>query len=228
MEAMILAAGRGERLRPITDTLPKPLVTVGEYTLIEHHLTKLSVAGVRHVVINVAYLGNQIMEFLGDGSYFGLTISYSIETNGALGTAGGIINALKHFREKQFLVINSDIFTDYDFSQIHLPDSSLAHIVLTTNPAHNQTGDYCLRHSMVQHADSAQNTLTFAGIGLYRKALFATATEKSERTPRELAQFFEQPIQHKQISGELHTTMWIDVGSTERLAQARTLNENRK
>ncbi len=223
MEAMILAAGRGERLRPITDTIPKPLVPMGERTLIEHHLVRLSAAGVRHVVINVAYLGEKIMQFLGDGSRFDLKLSYSIESNGALGTAGGIINALDRFKEEQFLVINSDIFTDCDFSQIQLPDSSKAHLVLAPNPAHNLNGDYCLTDDdgdgMVQHpSNPAQTTFTFTGIGLYRKTMFeALDIEKCG-----LTQVFDQPIRNGEISGQLHRTLWIDVGNAERLAQART------
>ncbi len=220
MQAMILAAGRGNRLRPITDTLPKPLVVVGERTLIEHHLMKLSACGIAHVVINVAYLGEKIIALLGDGSRFGLRLSYSIEAEGALGTAGGIMNALHHFKETPFLVVNSDIFTDYDFSHMQIPDSSMAHLVLTPNPAHHPNGDYCLIDGKVQHpAYSTQNTVTFAGIGLYRKALFARlAVEKCG-----LAQIFEQPIRNGTFSGEIHQTSWIDVGSAARLVQARTI-----
>ncbi len=216
---MILAAGRGERLRPITDTVPKPLVLIGERTLIEHHLVRLSAMGVNHVVINVAHLGEKIMEFLGDGSRFDLKLSYSIEPNRALGTAGGIINALDHFTEQLFLVINSDIFTDCDFSQIQMPDSSKAHLVLAPNPAHNPNGDYCLTDGhLVQHpSNPAQTTVTFTGIGLYRKTMFeALDIEKCG-----LTQVFDQPIRKGEISGQLHPTLWIDVGNAERLAQAR-------
>lgn len=226
---MILAAGRGERLRPITDTVPKPLVPIGERTLIEHHLTRLSASGVEHVVINVAYLGEKIIQFLGDGSRFDLQLSYSLEANGALGTAGGIINALVHFKEAQFLVINSDIFTDYDFSQIQMPDSSMAHIVLTPNPAHNPGGDYCLTDGIVQHpAHQAQNTVTFTGIGLYRKAMFETLCDEKYGEKCNLAQIFEEPIQNGKISGELQQSMWIDVGNAERLVQARAWTERIK
>ena len=219
MQAMILAAGRGQRLRPITDTIPKPLVMVGELTLIEHHLVRLVACGIEQVVINVAYLGEKISAFLGDGSRFGLELHYSVEENGALGTAGGIIHALKHFTEDPFLVINSDIFTDYDFSQIQLPDSSIAHIVLAPNPAHNSSGDYCLVDGIVQHpAHPTQDTVTFAGIGLYRKAMFEAYTAEKN----DLASLFEPLIRNHKISGELHQTMWIDVGNAERLTHART------
>lgn len=215
---MILAAGRGERLKPLTDTVPKPLVPIGERTLIEHHLVRLSALGVRHVVINVAYLGEKIMQFLGDGSRFDLKLSYSIEANQPLGTAGGIINALKLFKEQSFLVINSDVFTDCDFSQIKMPDTSKAHLLFAPNPAHNPNGDYCLIDGKVQHpANPAQTTVTFAGIGLYRKIMFAALDIKK----CELPDVFEQPIRHGEISGQLHRTLWIDVGNAERLEQAR-------
>ncbi len=223
---MILAAGRGERLRPITDAVPKPLVPIGGRTLIEHHLVRLSAMDVNHVVINVAYLGEKIMEFLGDGSRFGLKLSYSIESNRALGTAGGIINALDYFKEEPFLVINSDIFTDCDFSQIQMPDTAKAHLVLAPNPAHNPNGDYCLSNNcLVQHPSSpAQTTVTFTGIGLYRKTMFeALDIEKCE-----LTQVFDQPIRKGEISGQLHQTLWIDVGTVERLAQARTWTKTRQ
>jgi len=218
MEAMILAAGRGERLRPITDSIPKPLITVGGLTLIEHHLYRLSSFGFKHVVINVSYLGEKIMSFLGDGSRFDLKISYSIEADGALGTAGGILNALEIFQQDQFLVVNGDVFTDFNFSQIHPLDTSNAHLVLVPNPPHHPEGDFCLRDGVVQLSDSeSQNTYTFAGIGLYRKSFFDSLVQKK----CELGEYFRQLVQKGEISGTVHRSLWIDVGSAERLQQAR-------
>jgi len=217
---MILAAGRGERLRPITDSTPKPLIQVGQNTLIEHHLTKLSNIGFKHVVINVSYLAEIIIKYLGSGNRFGLKISYSREPDNALETGGGIVKALDLLEEEQFLVANSDIFTDYEFSKPDILESAKAHLVLVSNPQHNFGGDFCLVDGRVQQPSNlymTETTYTFSGIGYYRRSLF----ESYSPNKLSLAQILEQPVKNGIVSGEIHKSLWIDVGNPERLAQAR-------
>ncbi len=214
---MILAAGRGERLRPLTDSVPKPLVRVGQQTLIERHLQKLSCQNFNHIVINVSYLAEKIIDYLGDGSRFNTKISYSIEPDGALGSAGGIVNALDLLEQDRFVVLNGDILTDYNFSNLQLSESCKAHLVLVPNPAHNVHGDYNLVDGMVRHCENDPVCdYTFAGIGLYHRELFAGPGLKA----RELANTFSRPVRHREVSGEVHRGLWIDVGNRERLAQA--------
>ncbi len=214
---MILAAGRGERLRPITDSMPKPLVKVGEFALIEHHLIKLAQAGFDHVVINVSHLGEMIMDFLGDGSQFGVPISYSVENDGALGTGGGVVHALELFLEDQILIVNSDVFTDYDYSEISLPSKSLAHLVVVQNPAHNSQGDFSLVNGQIGLEDKSTTKYhTFAGIGFYRKQLFSNVDSGKFDLPWVLSEH----IDAGKISGELYEKRWIDVGDVERLKLA--------
>ncbi|MBT5164494.1 MAG: nucleotidyltransferase family protein, partial [Candidatus Thioglobus sp.] len=144
MIAMILAAGRGERMMPLTENTPKPLIKVKGITLIEHSINALKKAGIIDIVINIAYLGEQIKTHLGDGSKFGINITYSDESLGVLETAGGIIKALPLLGDKPFIVINSDVLCDYNLSQLTLPIGALAHLVLIDNPAHNSNGDFSL------------------------------------------------------------------------------------
>ena len=217
---MILAAGRGERMRPITDSVPKPLIDVGGITLIEHHLFRLSGLGFKHVIINVSYLGEKIIGFLGDGSRFDLVISYSNEPGGALGTAGGIVNALEIFKEDQFLVVNGDVFTNFNFSGIHLNSSTNAHLVLVPNPPHHPTGDFCIKDGILQlPTPESRQTYTFAGIGMYRRSFFDSLSQGKY----ELGEHFRKSIRIGEISATLHQSLWIDVGNPERLQQARTV-----
>lgn len=218
---MILAAGRGERLRPITDTTPKPLLKIGNTTLIEHHLSKLKENGIEHIIINVAYLAEKIVEYLGDGSRYGLKISYSWERNGALGTGGGIIQAKQLFNEETFLIINGDIYTDYDFSKVQIPATSIAHLVLVPNPPHNPQGDYQLSNGKLQRSGKTGTTYTFSGIGIYRKSLFELLTPEKIQ----LAAILENEIKNENISGELFGSIWHDVGTTERLILTRSIAE---
>lgn len=212
MKAMILAAGRGERLRPWTDTVPKPLLKVGSRRLIEHHLVALSGAGFSQIVINVAYLGDLVEQTLGDGSRYGLRIQYSRERPGALDTGGGIRQALALLGNiAPFAVINADIYTDYPFAKLHQaladPDAQ-AYLVLAPNPPHHPRGDFGLNGSQVtQSAPLA----TFTGIGVYRPELFLLQTQ----TRFGLAPVLNTAIAAQRVQGELYTGAWQDVGTPE-------------
>lgn len=215
MRAMILAAGRGERLRPLTDRLPKPLVPVAGRPLIEHHLHALATAGFEDVVINVAYLADEITAALGDGNRFGLALHYSHEPAGALDTGGGIKRALTLLGDAPFAVINGDVFTDYDFSALTglLGPADVAHLVLVPNPAHHPDGDFGLERGRIVMAEPRH---TFAGIGVYRPALFASLQQ--ERFP--LAPLLRPMITADRVSGSRHAGRWYDIGRPESLAQA--------
>lgn len=220
---MILAAGRGERMRPLTDALPKPLLRAGGKALIEYHLMNLAKSGFADVVINHAWLGKVIEDALGNGDQYGLTIHYSRESSG-LETAGGIANArtlLTGAEGRQpFFVVNGDIYCEYDFSRLLPllarmqagPDQMLAHLVLVDNPAHHTAGDFSLDAGRVISA--SQHSLTFSGIGLYQPALFDGITPG---TPARLAPLLHQAIADQRISGEYYQGMWMDVGTPDRL-----------
>jgi MurNAc alpha-1-phosphate uridylyltransferase len=217
MKAMILAAGRGERLRPHTDITPKPLIQVGKHRLIEYHLLNLARAGIRDVVINISWLADQIRETLGDGSNYSLNIIYSDEGDEALETAGGIINAMSHLDDKAFIVINGDIWCDYDLSA--LTGRTLeheAHLVLVKNPEHNPEGDFALENGLVKN--SGDNRLTYSGIGLYTPAFFAGI----QPGKKALAPILRKKSEQNRVSGEIHSGEWVDIGTIERLAQLRS------
>ena len=234
MKAMILAAGRGERMRPLTDTCPKPLLSVGGRPLIAWHLQRLAAAGFREVVINHAHLGAQIEAALQTGAAWGLSIRYSPEPAGALETAGGIANALPLLGDAPFLVINGDIFCDWDpaRAQTCLAESDIAHLVLVDNPAHHPQGDFALHDGRVSEkvgpGDTARrqstfdtaNQLTFAGIGVYRPTLFDTVTRGQ---PAKLAPLLRTAMVNGEVSGELHPGRWVDVGTPQRLAELDAL-----
>lgn len=209
---MVLAAGRGERMRPLTDRTPKPLLPVAGKPLIVWHLERLARAGFREIVINHAHLGEQIEGLLGDGSAWGLHIIYSPEPPGALETAGGIANALPLLGDQPFLVVNGDIFCDWNFSRAALGDQ-LAHLVLVDNPPHHPDGDFTLTEEKVGVGRTA--TFTFSGIGIYHPALFAGIVPG---TPAKLAPLLRKAIDDGHISGEHHAGCWVDVGTPERLA----------
>lgn len=217
MRAMILAAGRGERMKPLTDTCPKPLLEVGGKALIEYHLEKLSAIGVRDVVINHAWLGEKIIQRLGDGSRWDLNILYSAESDGALETAGGIKQAMSLLLvdDSPFLVVNGDVYTDFDYR--NLPEFSsevLAHLWLVENPEHNPKGDFGLREGkLVNHASEMY---TFSGIAMYRPAFFE---QIAERTVNKLAPLIRSFAEQQQVTASLLTKRWVDVGTPERLAQ---------
>ncbi len=214
MVVMILAAGRGERMRPLTDTTPKPLLPVGGRPLIEWHLQALAEAGFRDVVINHAWLGAQIEQRLGNGERFGLRIRYSPEPAGALETAGGIVNALPLLGDGPFVVINGDIWTDYPLAQ--LPRSlgeDLAHLVLVDNPPQHPQGDFVLQEGRV--VADAEPCLTFSGIGVYAPQLFAGL----EPGVRPLAPLLRAAMGEQRVGGEHYRGRWFDIGTPERLAE---------
>ena len=213
MKAMLLAAGRGERMRPLTDRTPKPLLRVGGQTLIGHHIEALARAGFRELVINHAHLGAQLVAALGDGSEYGVHIDYSPEPPGALETGGGIFNALPLLGSEPFAVINADIWTDFDFTALPRQPEGLAHLVLVDNPAHHQGGDFALRNGRVS-AERAPR-LTFSGIGVYRTTLF----DGCPGGAFPLAPLLRSAMAAGQVSGERYAGAWFDIGTPERLAE---------
>lgn len=212
MKAMILAAGRGERMRPLTDSLPKPLLKAGGKALIEYHLDNIKQAGITEVVINHAWLGEKIEAALGDGHRYGLQISYSRETE-ALETAGGIQRALPLLGDAPFIAINGDIWTDYSLQSLPAAPTGMAHLVLVDNPPHHPGGDFMLQAGLVLPA--GESRLTFSGIGLYRPALFAGL--KAGKAP--LAPLLREAMACQAVTGEHHVGQWFDIGTPERLAR---------
>lgn len=215
MKAMILAAGRGERMRPLTDHAPKPLLPAGGKTLIVWHLERLAAAGFRDVVVNHAHLGQQIEAALGNGSAWGLNIAYSPEPPGALETAGGIAQALPLLGAAPFLVVNGDIFCDWDFRRTVALKDKLAHLVMVANPLHHAGGDFSLDGEHVVFANS-ERTLTYAGIGIFSPAFFAGVAAGQAMKLRPL---LDAAIAAGTLSGEQHRGFWVDVGTPERLAE---------
>ncbi len=214
MKAMILAAGRGERMRPLTDHTPKPLLLAAGKPLIEHTIKQLVENGFNDIVINHAHLGLHIENRLGNGNQFGANIRYSPEGDLALETAGGIINALSLLGDEVFLVVNGDIATDFAFAELkHLP-VDLAHLVLVDNPAHNTKGDFGLDKSGLVVSDSAEQ-FTFSGIGLYRPELF----DNIAKGPSRLAPLLRLAIANGRVSGQKMNGFWMDIGTPERLKE---------
>ena len=214
MKAMILAAGRGERMRPLTDHTPKPLLLAAGKPLIEYTIKQLVENGFNDIVINHAHLGLQIEQRLGDGNQFGANISYSPEGDLALETAGGIINALSLLGDEVFLVVNGDIATDFAFAKLKHLTVDLAHLVLVANPAHNTGGDFGLDKSGLVVSSSAEQ-FTFSGIGLYRPELF----ENIPQGPSKLAPLLRQAIASSRVSGQKMDGFWMDIGTPERLQE---------
>jgi MurNAc alpha-1-phosphate uridylyltransferase len=210
--AMVLAAGRGERMRPLTDQVPKPLLTVGGKPLIVYHLEKLSRLGVKHVVINLAWLGGQIRAALGDGARWQLQIHYSDEGEQALETGGGILHALPLLGPQPFLVVNADVFTEFDFGAVRIAPEALAQLVLVANPMHHPRGDFALANGRVQEQGGAR--WTYSGIGLYRPELFAGCSPG--KFP--LLPLLRRAIAGSRLHGQVFEGAWSDVGSVERLA----------
>jgi MurNAc alpha-1-phosphate uridylyltransferase len=208
MKAMILAAGRGERLRPLTDVTPKPLLEVKAKPLIVHHLEALSRAGFTEIVINLSWLGNQIRDLLGNGADFNLSIEYSEEPE-ALETAGGIQQALALLGER-FIVVNADIYTDYDFIRL-LQVDSIAHLVLVENPQHHPRGDFTLNESTLGIEGSPR--YTFSGISQYHRDFFKGLAPGEQK----LAPLLFAAAQKHQVTGELFHGNWADIGTLERL-----------
>ncbi|MHC8329302.1 N-acetylmuramate alpha-1-phosphate uridylyltransferase MurU [Pseudomonas sp. LB1P83] len=223
MKAMILAAGKGERMRPLTLTTPKPLVRAGGVPLIEYHLKALAIAGFTEIVINHAWLGQQIESYLGDGSQYGVRIQYSPEGE-PLETGGGIFRALPLLGDEAFLLVNGDIWTDYDFSVLHQPIAGLAHLVLAANPAHHPTGDFTLVDGQVRDGQPDTDTLTYSGIAVLHPQLFDGCSAGAFK----LAPLLRKAMDDGQVTGERLKGHWVDVGTHERLAEVETLIEARR
>ncbi|AZD38526.1 Nucleotidyl transferase [Pseudomonas chlororaphis subsp. aurantiaca] len=220
MKAMILAAGKGERMRPLTLTTPKPLIRAAGVPLIEYHLQALARAGFTEIVINHAWLGQQIEDHLGDGSRFGLSIRYSPEGE-PLETGGGIFRALPLLGDEPFVVVNGDVWTDYDFRLLNRPLDALAHLVLVDNPAHHTAGDFILSNARVRDAEPGAQTLTYSGIAVLHPDLFQGCTPGAFK----LAPLLRKAMADGQVSGERLQGHWVDVGTHERLAEVETLLE---
>lgn len=220
MKAMILAAGKGERMRPLTLHTPKPLVRAAGVPLIEYHLKALAAVGFVDVVINHAWLGQQIEDHLGDGARFGLRIRYSPEGE-PLETGGGIHRALPLLGDEPFLVVNGDIWTDYDFARLRAPLDDLAHLVLVDNPAHHPGGDFLLHQGRVSDGVPGEPGLTYSGIAVLDPRLF----EGCQPGAFKLAPLLRDAMAHAQVSGEHHPGHWVDVGTLERLAEVERLVE---
>ncbi len=222
MKAFILAAGRGERMRPLTDHTPKPLLMAGGKPLIVWHLERLAAAGFREVVINHAHLGSQIEQTLGDGLPWGLHIQYSPEPPGALETAGGIATALPLLGDAPFLVVNGDVYCDFDFGRFCRLTvegwQPAAHLVMVANPAHHTGGDFSLDGERVVVANGEQ-TFTYAGIGVFSPAFFAGV---QPGTIMKLRPLLDAAISAGTLTGERFAGRWVDVGTPQRLAELDT------
>ena len=218
MKAMILAAGKGERLRPLTLHTPKPLVRAAGTPLIEFHVRALAAAGFTELVINHAWLGQQIEDYLGDGSHFGVSIVYSAEGE-PLETGGGICKALPLLGAAPFVVVNGDIWTDYDFAALRRPLAGLAHLVLVDNPAHHQGGDFRLEAGRVSDAVGGADALTYSGISVLHPHLFVGCPPGAFK----LAPLLRAAMADGQVSGEHFSGRWVDVGTLERLAEVERL-----
>jgi MurNAc alpha-1-phosphate uridylyltransferase len=223
LKAMILAAGRGERMRPLTDRVPKPLIEAGGRPLIAHLIERMASAGFTDLVVNVAHLADLVVQGLGDGARFGVTIAYSREEQ-ALETGGGIAYALPLLGEAPFVVVNSDIYCDYDFTRLAAATAALksgaarAHLVLVDNPPHHPGGDFSLSGGSVV-ADGAHR-LTFSGIGAYTPALFAGVQRGAKC---QLATLLRPEMTRGRVHGEHHAGLWMDIGTPDRLAELERL-----
>ena len=214
MKAIILSAGRGERMQPLTNSTPKPLLEVDSKSLIEHTIEALVNAGIINIVINYAHLGEQFPSKLGDGSRYNATIEYSNEQDGRLETAGGIVKALPLLGEDPFLVVNGDIWTDYPFRELEkakLNSKILCHLVLVNNPEHNPKGDFSLASGLLSQAE--QKKLTYSGIGIFHPSLFTNL----KLEPKPLKPILLTAIAAQQVSGEVYSGQWFDIGTVERL-----------
>ncbi len=211
MRAMVLAAGRGERMRPLTDELPKPLLCVGGQPLIAWHLQALARAGVREVVINLSWQGERLRAALGSGTGFGVSLAYSDEGPVAYETGGGILQALPLLGDEPFLIVNGDVWTDVDYAALRIPPRSLAHLVLVPNPPQHACGDFTLEAGALHEGQGER--YTYSGVGIYRPELFRG--REAGRFP--LLPVLRDAIAARRLSGELYRGDWQDVGTPERL-----------
>ena len=216
--AMILAAGRGERMRPLTDAMPKPLLQVGGHPLIHYHVAALARAGIDKVVVNLAWLGEQIRDYLQDGSRYGVSITYSEEQPAALETAGGIFRALRWLSPGPFLVVNGDIYSDVPYWQLRLSPRADSHLVLVPNPPQHAAGDFGLQDGLAVPRSDAAPSYTFAGVGLYRESFFAGCRDGAFP----LKPLLLRSMSAGRCTAQLHQGGWEDVGTPARL---QALNE---
>ncbi len=215
MRAMILAAGRGERLRPVTDELPKPLVELGGRPLIEYHLQALSAAGFREIVINQGHLGDQLPAALGDGRRWGVHLHWSDEQPEALETGGGVFKAMPLLGKGPFLVVNGDIWTRYDYARLRAVKCDWAHLVMVPNPAHNRSGDFALVGARL--TEDGPRMYTFSGIAVYHPRLFAECRPgKFSVVP-----LLRAAMREHLVTGELYSGDWNDIGTVDRLRSIR-------
>ena len=217
MRAMILAAGRGERLRPLTDEIPKSLVEVGGESLLERHLANVRSAGIRMVVINLGWLGDRIVERVGSGSHYGLEVIYSQEGDNILETGGGIHKALPALGSEPFLVVNADIYTDMPVPEVKLAADQLGHLVMVPTPDYRDHGDFDIVDGLIRNGDDAAHT--FSGVAIYRPEFFDGC--EAGRFP--LAPMLREAADRGQLSGSYYEGLWADIGTPDRLA---TLNKD--
>lgn len=223
---MILAAGRGERMRALTDTLPKPLIAVAGRPLIEHAIARLGDAGVRELVVNLGYRGAQIREHLGDGSALGVRIAYSEEGDPPLETGGGVFRALPLLGPEPFVLVNADVYSEFEFAPLverarALPQHDMAHLVLVPNPDHRRDGDFGLAQGRA--LNDGETRLTFSGLSILRPELFLSCEDGRFA----LAPLLRQAAACDELSGECFAGLWSDVGTPERLAQLESLLQSR-
>lgn len=221
MKAMILAAGLGQRMRPLTDHLPKPLLPVAGKPLLQYHLENLQAAGIREVVVNLAYLGEKIREFVGDGSRWGLTVSYSEESE-PLDTGGGLLHALPLLGEQPILLINGDVWSDISIAELcsrAAGGARAGHLVLVPNPVFHPAGDFFLPQdgALITSQGQAERRFTFAGISILAPSLIADYPQRRRKFP--LVEVLRLAIEQEQLTGEVYTGGWSDVGTPERLQQ---------
>jgi len=212
MRAMILAAGRGERLRPLTDEVPKSLVEVRGETLLERHLRNVQGAGIRTVVINLGWLGARIVERVGSGEQYGLEVIYSDEGKNILETGGGIHKALPQLGDEPFLVMNADIYTEMPVPAVELAADHMGHLVLVPTPEYREHGDFDIENGLIRNGERARHT--FSGVAVYRPEFF----EGCEAGRFPLAPMLREAADNRQLSGSLYEGRWADVGTPERLA----------
>jgi len=212
MKAMILAAGRGERMRPLTDRTPKPLLPVAGRPLIVHQIERLARAGIREIVVNLSYLGEQIETALGDGRRYGVALHYSDQGPTPLGTGGGVYQALPLLGRAPFLVTNADVWTGYPIASLLDKPLGIAHLVLVENRSHHPDGDFALEHGRVSLKHGPR--LTFSGLGVYRSELF----DECQAGCFPLAAVIRMAVSHGLVTGECYRGEWHDIGTPERLA----------
>ena len=223
MKAMILAAGRGERMRPLTDHTPKPLLPIADRPMIEYTIQSLVEAGFNELVINVAHLGQQVEDALGDGERLGARIHFSREGETGLETAGGIIHALPLLGDEPFLVVNGDIATDFPFSLLKTKNIEQAHLILVNNPEHHPAGDFGIDNGFLKENSVVQ--YTYSGIGIYQAALFAGYRPGKRR----LAPLLRRAMSKQKVTGEVYNGFWMDIGTPKRLMELENFyTEKRK